>query len=161
MKKKPRLGISACLLGHAVRYDGRDKYDPLLVERLAEFIEWVPVCPEVEFGFPVPRESIRLEGDREAPALRGVFSLQDHTVAMREFCRCRVAALGLLGGFVFKSKSPSCGLAAPVYTNDAATGTAAGIFAAAWLAAHPGLPAIEAELLHDETRLHEFLALLQ
>src|SRR5437899_3341862 len=62
-----RLGISACLLGQAVRYDGGHKRDPFLAETLGRFVEWVPVCPEVELGLGVPREPIRLEGDPAAP----------------------------------------------------------------------------------------------
>src|SRR3989442_12459373 len=62
-----RLGISACLLGHEVRYDGGHKRDPLLVETLGRFVEWVPVCPEGELGLGVPREPIRLEGESAAP----------------------------------------------------------------------------------------------
>src|SRR5438874_2346955 len=64
-----RLGISACLLGQAVRYDGGHKRDPFLAETLGRFVEWVPVCPEVELGLGVPREPIRLEGDPAAPRL--------------------------------------------------------------------------------------------
>ena len=107
---KPKVGISACLLGRRVRYDGRDKFDPLPAEVLAGRIEWVPVCPEVESGLPVPREPIQLEGDPAAPELRGVRSHAELTGMMCAFCERRAAELDGLSGFVFKSRSPSCGL---------------------------------------------------
>jgi len=155
---KPRVGISRCLLGFPVRYDGRDKFDPLLAETLAERIEWVPVCPEMEFGLPVPREPIQLEGNPASPELRGVDSRGDHTAAMRAFSARRAAELGELEGFVFKRKSPSCGLCVPVHAEDGSVcGTAPGLFASKWLLLHPGLPVAEAEELHDETRLRAFL----
>lgn len=159
---KPKVGISACLLGRRVRYDGRDKFDPLPAEVLAGRIEWVPVCPEVESGLPVPREPIQLEGDPAAPELRGVRSHAELTGMMCAFCERRAAELDGLSGFVFKSRSPSCGLAVPVYGADgAAAGSAPGFFAAAWRKRYPGLPAVEAEALHDETCLWRFLAALQ
>ena len=117
---KPKVGISACLLGRRVRYDGRDKFDPLPAEVLAGRIEWVPVCPEVESGLPVPREPIQLEGDPAAPELRGVRSHAELTGMMCAFCERRAAELDGLSGFVFKSRSPSCGLAVPVYGADGA-----------------------------------------
>lgn len=157
MKRKPRVGISACLLGHPVRYDGRDKYDPLCAETLAEIIEWVPVCPEVEFGLPVPREPIQLEGDPSLPELRSIHTSQEFSAEMREFCVRRISELGPLDGFVFKSKSPSCGLASPVHTNGKITGKAPGLFAAALMKLHPEILTVEAEQLQDETALSEFL----
>ena len=66
MNREPiRLGISACLLGERVRFDGGHKRDPFLVETLGPFVEWVPVCPEIESGMAAPRESLRLL--RQAP----------------------------------------------------------------------------------------------
>src|SRR5947199_7664335 len=86
-----RLGISACLLGQEVRWDGGHKRDPFLAETLGRFIEWVPVCPEVELGLGVPREPIRLEGDPVAPRLVAAKSRQDLTRAMTRLARARVA----------------------------------------------------------------------
>lgn len=156
--RKPKVGISLCLLGVPVRYDGRDKVDPFLAETLAERIEWVPVCPEVEFGLPVPREPIQLEGDPARPELRSVDSRRELTAPMRAFCVGRVAKLGKLDGFVFKRKSPSCGLHVPVYAADGAVaGYAPGIFAAELQKQYPGLPVAEAEELRDESFLRVFL----
>lgn len=160
---KMRVGISLCLLGHPVRYDGRDKFDPLPARELAEWIEWVPVCPETEFGLPTPREPIQLEDDPDRPELRGVRSGTCLSCAMRAFCCRRAQELGNLGlaGFVFKAKSPSCGLHTAVHRGEAIVGYAPGLFAAAWMELHPELPAVEAEALHDPAVLGEFLAKLK
>jgi uncharacterized protein YbgA (DUF1722 family)/uncharacterized protein YbbK (DUF523 family) len=106
-----RLGISACLLGEAVRWDGGHRRDPFLTETLGRFVEWVPVCPEVELGLGVPRETIRLEGDAAAPRLVGAESRRDLTAEMHALAARRVAGLARLGlcGYVLKSDSPSCG----------------------------------------------------
>ena len=66
---KLRLGVSACLLGEEVRYNGGHKHMLFLTTVLGNYVEWVPVCPEVEMGMGVPRETIRLEGDAETPRL--------------------------------------------------------------------------------------------
>jgi uncharacterized protein YbgA (DUF1722 family)/uncharacterized protein YbbK (DUF523 family) len=107
-----RLGISACLLGRKVRYDGQHKRDPFLVDVLGPFVEWVPVCPELELGLGVPREPIRLVGTAAAPRLVAERTGKDHTAAMRALAEARVKELaGLeLAGYVTKKDSPSCGL---------------------------------------------------
>src|SRR5437667_7437621 len=85
-----RLGVSACLLGQEVRWDGGHKRDPFLTELLGRHVEWVPVCPEVELGLGVPREPIRLEGDPEHPRLIAPGSGRDLTEAMAGFARRRL-----------------------------------------------------------------------
>lgn len=108
----PRLGISACLLGEKVRYDGGHKLDQFLTESLGHFVEWVPVCPEIEIGMGVPRESVRLVGTLEAPRMIAERSGKDWTVAMERFAAARVRQLMELelSGYVFKKNSPSCGM---------------------------------------------------
>jgi uncharacterized protein YbbK (DUF523 family) len=69
MQDKIKIGISSCLLGENVRYDGGHKRDRYLTDTLGEFVQWVPVCPEVEYGLPVPREAMRLMGSPEKPSL--------------------------------------------------------------------------------------------
>jgi uncharacterized protein YbbK (DUF523 family) len=103
---KPRVGISSCLLGQAVRYDGGHKRDRWIVERLGRKVTFVPVCPEVELGMGVPREPIHLEG-KKLVSESGI----DWTQRMRRYAEARVRALEKLGlsGYVLKSKSPSCG----------------------------------------------------
>ncbi len=107
-----RVGISTCLLGERVRYDGGHKLDRFLVQTLGRYVEWVPVCPEVEMGLPVPRESMRLEGDPADPRLVASRSGTDHTEAMKAWAQCRVDELAGAGlhGFVLKKDSPSSGL---------------------------------------------------
>ena len=103
-----RLGISTCLLGERVRYDGGHKRDPFLIDELGRYIEWVPVCPEVEMGLAVPRESMRLTGDPENPRLVAPKSGIDYTERMVAWARRRVEELesARLHGFVFKKDSP-------------------------------------------------------
>ncbi len=109
---KPRLGVSACLLGEKVRYDGQHRRDAFLVDVLGPFVEWVPVCPELELGMGVPREPIRLVGSAAAPRLVAERSGKDHTDAMLRFAAARVRELQKLdlAGWVTKKDSPSCGL---------------------------------------------------
>ena len=113
MNREPiRLGISACLLGERVRFDGGHKRDPFLVETLGPFVEWVPVCPEVESGMPAPRESLRLvQAGRELRLITNK-TAQDQTVSMRSYARRRLEELAdaELCGFVLKKDSPTCGL---------------------------------------------------
>jgi uncharacterized protein YbgA (DUF1722 family)/uncharacterized protein YbbK (DUF523 family) len=110
--RKLRLGVSACLVGRKVRYDGQHKRDPFLVDVLGPFVEWVPVCPELEVGMGVPREPIRLVGASATPRLLGERSGKDHTEAMLRFAEARVRELEALDldGYVTKKDSPSCGL---------------------------------------------------
>jgi len=160
---KIRLGVSACLLGAKVRFDGQHKRDAFLVDELGGLVEWVSVCPEVEVGMGVPRESVRLVADRESPGPRmvGLKTGADWTARMRRFAAARVAALARedLSGFVLKSKSPSCGMErVRVYPDTAArtplTQKGAGLFAAALAEAFPNLP-IEEEGRLEDARLRE------
>ena len=110
--EKIKLGISSCLLGEKVRYDGGHKRDHFLSDTLGAYVDWVPVCPEVESGLPVPREAMRLEGDPEAPRLVTIRSGVDHTSRMRQWANKKIEVLASenLCGFVFKSRSPSSGM---------------------------------------------------
>src|SRR5438552_4763645 len=112
MASLARVGISQCLLGENVRYDGGHKLDRVLVETLGPLVEWVPVCPEVEVGLGTPREPMRLVGDLHEPRLITINTVVDHTDAMNRFAQQRVRELEALNlsGFVFKSASPSCGI---------------------------------------------------
>jgi len=99
-----RLGVSTCLLGERVRFDGGHKLDRYLTGTLGCFVEWVPVCPEVELGLPIPRESLRQVGQAANPRLIAPKSGTDHTDAMIVWARKRVEELADVGlhGFVFK-----------------------------------------------------------
>jgi uncharacterized protein YbgA (DUF1722 family)/uncharacterized protein YbbK (DUF523 family) len=148
-----RLGVSRCLLGENVRYDGGHKLDRFLVNTLGQYVEWVPVCPEVEIGLPIPRDTMRLVGDAEAPRLVMPKSGEDHTERMQAWARERLEQLAAvkLHGFVFKKDSPSSGLyRVKVYTEagmPSKIGT--GIFPAEVMKRFPLLPLEEEGRLHD------------
>ena len=112
MEAAIRLGVSSCLLGENVRFDGGHKLDRFITETLGQFVEYVPVCPEVECGFPVPREAMRLVGDPANPRLVTTRTNVDHTERMLAWARKRVAELEGEGlcGCIFKSNSPSSGM---------------------------------------------------
>lgn len=153
MEEKIKLGISSCLLGEPVRYDGGHKLDHFLRDTLGRFLEWVPICPEVECGLPVPRESMRLVGDPDSPRLITVRSGVDHTKRMTEWAAEKVKELEgrNLCGFVFKTRSPSSGMrGVKVYTTSGMPGrTGSGLFAAQFMSNFPLLP------VEDEGRLHD------
>jgi uncharacterized protein YbgA (DUF1722 family)/uncharacterized protein YbbK (DUF523 family) len=106
-----KLGISACLLGQNVRYDGGHRLDPFLAHTLGQYVEYIPVCPEVERGLGVPREPMHLEGDPDFPRLVTIHTKQDVTDRMIKWAQKRVIGLEKenLLGFIFKNNSPSCG----------------------------------------------------
>jgi uncharacterized protein YbbK (DUF523 family) len=108
MEEKIKLGISSCLLGNKVRFDGGHKFDPFLVNILGQYAEYVPVCPEVESGFPVPREAFRLVGDPDRPRLLTRQSGLDATPQMERWIAGKLPQLEKAGlcGFIFKSRSP-------------------------------------------------------
>jgi uncharacterized protein YbbK (DUF523 family) len=161
-RAKLRLGISACLLGQEVRWDGGHKRDPLVVGELGELVEWVPVCPEQELGLGVPREPIRLVGPASAPRLLGASSGRDHTGAMRRLAEARVRELARLDldGYVTKKDSPSCGLAA-VRVHSGRGGRprreGVGAFTAVLVERLPRLPVVEEDALHDPVERQRFL----
>jgi uncharacterized protein YbgA (DUF1722 family)/uncharacterized protein YbbK (DUF523 family) len=153
-----RVGISACLLGEPVRFDGGHKRDPLLTESFGRFFEWVPVCPEVEIGLGTPRPALRLVASPEGPRLRLQKDGDDLTGAMRHYARQRLGELeeADLSGFILKKDSPSCGLErVRVYpAAGPAARTGRGVFAQALVARFPDLPVEEEGRLQDH-RLRE------
>lgn len=161
MSDKIRLGISTCLLGEPVRYDGQHKLDRYLRDTLGMYVEFVPVCPEVEAGFGVPRPAMRLEGLPESPRLVTVNDGVDHTERMLEWCRRRVRELAGEGlcGFIFKSKSPSSGMErVKVYhPSGMPSHTGVGLFARAFMDHFPLLPVEEEGRLHDPELRENFV----
>jgi len=152
-RDRPRVGISSCLLGEEVRYDGQHQRDRYLTDTVGKFVEWVPVCPEVECGLPTPREAMRLVGDPEDPVLVTRRSGRDVTSRMKEFSRQRVEELEgeNLCGFIFKSGSPSSGMErVKVYDeNGIPRSTGVGIFARMFMDHFPLVPVEEDGRLHD------------
>ena len=157
---RPRVGVSACLLGEAVRWNGADKRDPNVTELLGRLFEWVPMCPEVEIGLGVPREPIRLEGDPASPRLVGRVSGIDLTERMRIFATGQIERLASAGlcGYVFKSGSPTCGLER-VEVASASGGATYGIgfFARAVTRGLPDLPVEEETGLAESCRRERFI----
>ena len=151
--EKIRLGISTCLLGEPVRYDGGHKLDRFLTETLGQYVEYVPVCPEVECGLPVPREAMHLAGNPDGPRLVTSCTKQDMTARMTGWARKRVADLERedLCGFIFKSNSPSSGMErVKVYSEKGVlVKGGVGVFARIFIEHFPLLP------VEDETRLHD------
>ncbi|UCG78618.1 MAG: DUF523 and DUF1722 domain-containing protein [Nitrospirota bacterium] len=147
------IGISSCLIGKNVRYDGRHKRDHFLTETLGKFVTWIPVCPEVECGLPVPREAMRLVGTPDTPRLVTRTTKQDHTKRMTGWAKKKVRDLEAkdLCGFVFKSRSPSSGMErVKIYDiNNRSVRMGKGIFAMAFMSAFPQIP------VEDEGRLHD------
>lgn len=160
-ERRPRLGISQCLLGERIRYDGGHKWNVFLTEVLAPFVEWMPVCPEVEAGLGTPREAMHLAGDPESPKLLTIRTNIDHTKTVRMFSQRRVKELqeSDLDGYIFKKNSPSCGLhRVNVYRpmgQPSKRGT--GIFAAAVQQAFPLLPVEEEGRLTDPMLRENFI----
>ncbi len=161
-EQKMKLGISSCLLGNKVRYDGQHKYDSWLVEELGPYVDFVPVCPEVECGLPVPREAMRLVGNPDSPKLLTTQTGKDITPQMLAFCERKIQVLAKenLCGFVFKSKSPSSGMErVKVYPEKGgvAAKTGVGIFAREFMKEFPLLPVEEEGRLHDPDLRENFI----
>ena len=151
-----RVGVSACLLGREVRYDGSHKRDGFVVDELARHVELVATCPEVDVGMGTPREPIALGSAGGEVRVRGVASGRDWTMPLRDHAVRRVAELAALGldGYVLKSRSPSCGLSVAV---DGRDGSGRGLFAAELTERLPSLPVVEEDALRDADRREEFL----
>ena len=151
--EKIKLGISTCLLGENVRYDGGHKLDRFLTDTLGQYVEYVPVCPEVECGLPIPRESMHLEGDPESPRLITSRTKQDMTDRMLSWANKRVVEFEKEGlcGFIFKSDSPSSGMERIKVYNEKGIPVKKGVgmFARIFMEHFPLLP------VEDEGRLHD------
>ncbi len=161
MENGIKLGISACLLGQEVRFDGGHKHDRFITETLGKFVEFVPVCPEVEYGLGIPRESLRLVGNADAPRLVTTRTHVDHTDGMTQWARNRAMELEKEGlcGFVFKSKSPSSGMErVRVYDDHGMpSNKGVGLFARAFMDHFPLLPVEEDGRLHDPLLRENFI----
>ena len=154
MQEKIKLGISTCLLGENVRYDGGHKLDRYLVNIVGDFVDWVPVCPEVECGLSTPREAMHLVGDEETPRLVTIRSNVDHTERMLTWAEKRLDQLQAehLCGFVFKAKSPSSGMRdIKLYTEEGMpySKKGVGLWAREFMKRFPYLP------VEDEGRLND------
>jgi len=154
------VGVSSCLLGEQVRYDGGHKHDHYITDTLGRFFRFVPVCPEVGCGLPVPREAMRLEGDPAAPRLVTNRTGVDLSARMREYCQRTVVELEKedLCGFIFKKDSPSSGLfRVKVYNGGMPAKIGRGLFADAMVRHFPLLPVEEEGRLYDMNIRENFI----
>jgi uncharacterized protein YbgA (DUF1722 family)/uncharacterized protein YbbK (DUF523 family) len=148
-----RLGVSSCLLGSEVRFDGGHKRDRFVTDLLGSFVEWVAVCPEVEVGMGTPRPALRLVREGDDVRMVEIQSGRDHTRAMQRYSAKRVRELqGLdLCGYILKKDSPSCGMTrVKVYEEKGMpTRQGRGLYASVLMEAYPNLP------FEDEGRLND------
>ncbi|WP_456379450.1 DUF523 domain-containing protein [Thiolapillus sp.] len=151
---KPRVGVSACLLGQALRYDGASRPHAWIRDRLPEYAEIVPFCPETGAGLDVPRPAVQLvRGDDGRIRVCGVDdSRLDVTAVLQQWIRQQAPELQMLDAIIFKSRSPSCGLgSAPLFDGDGKLLQAdfSGLYAAWVQMNYPGM------VLCDERKLEE------
>ena len=164
MTGKVRIGISSCLFGRTVRYDGENRQDLDLLNSLEKYVEWVPVCPEVEFGLPVPREPMHLAGNPDAPRLVTRNTGIDYTEEMIVWVSWRLKKLEAddLCGFIFKSKSPSCSIYGvdihPV--SDKQARKAPGIFSGQFMKQFPLIPVEDEDGLRNPEEIESFIQIV-
>ena len=160
--EKIRIGVSACLLGEKVRYDGQHKLDSYITETLSQCFHLIAVCPELELGLGVPRETMQLEGNPDSPRLMTKKNRIDLTERMLIWSQERVQGLMFenLRGFIFKSNSPSCGIedVAVLVENRSSAERGSGLFAQAFMKQFPELPVIDEEQLQDPALRAGFIA---
>ena len=156
-----RLGISSCLLGHEVRFDGGHKRDQFLTDIFGRYVEWVPVCPEVEAGLGTPREAMRLVGDPQHPRLITIKSAKDRTEALERMTADRLRSLKdlELSGYIFKKDSPSCGVERVRIFNRHGMPNrhGVGLFARAYMERFPMVPVEEEGRLCDPVLRDNFI----
>jgi uncharacterized protein YbbK (DUF523 family) len=147
MSSKIKLAVSACLLGENVRYDGGHKLEPIIREKLGPFVDFIPICPEVECGLPIPREPMRLMGKPNNPRLMTITTRTDHTQKMNDWARKKLKVLAKQNvcAYIFKSKSPSCGLTRIKIYGDHSQpiGLGAGLWARMFMQRFPHVPVVD------------------
>ena len=153
------IGISSCLLGEPVRYDGGHRRNDDILNALGRRFTLVPVCPEVEVGMGVPRETLRLIGDPEAPRMVTTQTGVDHTDRMLTFARERVRQLEAmdLSGYIFKSRSPSCGMEGVEVYSGGGSQSGRGLFARVLMEHFPDMPVAEERHLSDPALCEAFI----
>lgn len=159
-EQKIPIGISQCLLGEEVRFDGGHKHSRLCTQSLGQYFTYVPSCPEVGAKLGIPRKTLRMVGDDKTQRI--VESKNQHidvTDVLADYSQHRVEELGNLSGYIFMQKSPSCGVfRVKVYAdNGYAQNSSAGIFAKAFMERYPLVPVEEEGRLNDPVLLENFL----
>lgn len=162
MKMQPIVGISGCLTGSAVRFDGGHKRAEFVMDRLAQWVTFRPICPEMAIGLPVPRPALRLV-QTAVGDIRMRFSHAPHedvTDKMADFCQRYLAGLDTLSGFIVCAKSPSCGMErVRLYDEKGNRGRkdGVGLFTATLMEKYPWLPVEEDGRLHDPVLRENFV----
>ena len=159
-----RIGISSCLLGHNVRYDGGNKLNTYINEQLSRFFEFVPYCPEVAIDMGIPRPPIQLVEVNDGIHAQGIDDpSMDMTIPLSEYGRLAARGMGELAGYIFKRNSPSCGIAeVKLLTRDKAIELRGrGLFAAEVMRHWPDLPVIDEQQLADESMRTDFVTRVQ
>ena len=157
-----KIGISSCLLGNKVRYDGNHKLDRIITETLGRFFQFIPFCPEVGSGLSIPREAMHLVGDPSSPHLlttRTQIDLTERLIRYTETTLNSISSENLIG-FIFKSKSPSCGLFDTLVIttpNDGTVKRGTGLFAAAFTKKFPFIPVTDEKQLQDLPLREKFI----
>jgi len=158
---KIKVGVSSCLLGEKVRWDGNHKQDSVVKNQLGRIFEWVPTCPEVEIGMGIPRESVHLTGSSKSPRMVGTTTATDWTQRMNRYSKKRSAELAKMNvcGYIFKSKSPSCGIARiKILINNGKTQSKGrGLFAELFIQQYPLVPVEDEDRLHDARVRENFI----
>jgi len=160
LNNKPKIGVSQCLLGDAVRYDGKAKPNHIVIQQLSQIFQLIAICPEVEAGLSTPRPPVQLSGNINSPRLTGRDDPSiDITEMMRSFCSNKMQTLHNLHGYILKSRSPSCGLnSTPVFIDGkCVTETSRGVFARQLCKDYPNLPVIEDTELDNPKTYQHFL----
>lgn len=156
-----KIGVSSCLLGNRVRYDGGHKYERLVAEVLGAYFTLIPFCPEAECGLGIPREAMQLEGELSNLRLVALETRADHTETMQNYSRLKIQELkhGGLCAIIFKSKSPSCGLRqVKIFAQRGFSGkTGRGIFAETFKTAFSSAPVAEETEIRDVLRRNSFI----
>ncbi|TKJ40773.1 hypothetical protein CEE37_07350 [candidate division LCP-89 bacterium B3_LCP] len=160
MPSKLKIGISACLTGEKVRYDGESKLDRQLLDSLSGVAELVPICPEVDCGLTIPRPKMELRGETESPRIVVIETSRDLTDKFTSWSAGKINELEKLDldGFIFKSRSPSCGISVPVWDESGSViGSAPGIFAGLFIKSFDDAITADEEKLNGGDRLRQFL----
>jgi len=156
-----RIGVSSCLLGERVRYDGGHKRDHFLTEVMGPHVEWVAVCPEFEIGLGVPREPIELERKSGEIRLVSIETRADHTTTMRRWVKRRLGELDQenISGYILKSRSPSCGIGrVQIHEwNGDRSSYGQGLYASALIERFENLPIEEEQFLSNPKQRENFI----
>jgi len=158
-KARPKIGVSACLLGQKVRYDGRKKQHPAINQLSCEF-ELIPICPEVGAGLSVPRPPIQLVKQKNRLVALGVEERKlDVTAPLNRYFESQLSTIKCLSGLILKTKSPSCGIdSTPFFDfSGEAIGQTSGLFASGLQQYFPSLPLIDEEQFEKELLQNRFL----